>query len=318
VRVVVLAATLLLSSTWSAAQSYPAKPVRIICPTAPGGGTDLVARMLAQKLNEALGQPVVVENRGGGGTTLGAAAAAKAPADGYTLLLHHTSLAFNATFYRHLPYDTLKDFSPIALVAVQPFLVVVHPSLPVKSMRELIALAKARPGQIQYSSGGAGSGPFMAAELLKQTARIDLLHIPYKGAGPAFTDLMGGQVQMMVGTFSLTLPHARTGRVRALAVTSAKRVPAVPELPTVAEAGVPGYEFETWYGLLAPAGTPDAIVSRLNAETMKIIAAPEFRQRLSGEGLDPLGSSPREFSNYLGREVEKWGRVIRAAKISAD
>jgi tripartite-type tricarboxylate transporter receptor subunit TctC len=249
---------------------------------------------------------------------LGAAAAAKAPADGYTLLVHHTSLAFNATFYRNLQYDALKDFAPISLLAIQPFLVVVHPSLPAKSVRELVALAKARPGQIQYSSGGAGSGPFMATELLKQIAGIDVVHVPYKGAGPAFTDLMGGQVQMMIGTLSLALPHAKTGRVRALAVTGAKRAPAAPDLPTVAEAGVPGYAFETWYGLLAPAGTPEPIVSRLNAATVKIIAAPEFRQRFSGEGLEPLSSSPAEFSAYLKKEVEKWAKVIKAANISAD
>jgi len=209
-----LFAVLLMLGCMAAAQEYPARPIRLIVPAAAGGGTDLVARVLAQKLNEALGQPVVVENRGGAGTTLGAGIAAKAPADGYTLMLHHTSLAFNATFYRTLPYDTVKDFTPISLVAQQPFLVVVHLSLPVKSVRELVALAKARPGQIAYGSGGAGSGPFMAAELFKQSLELDILHVPYKEAGPAFNDLMGGQVQMMIATMSLSLPNARGGYVR--------------------------------------------------------------------------------------------------------
>lgn len=228
----------------AAAQQYPAKAVRLIVPTAPGGGTDFVARVLAQGLSGALGQQVIVDNRGGAGTTLGAALAAKAPPDGHTLLLHHTSLAFNATFYRKLPYDALNDFAPISLVATQPFLVVVHPSLPVRSMKELVSLARARPGQLAYSSGGAGSGPYMGAELLKQAAKIDVLHVPYKGAGPAFIDLISGQVQMMVSTMSLALPHVRTGKVRALAVTGSKRVAAASDIPTVAEGGVPATSFQ--------------------------------------------------------------------------
>lgn len=317
-RTILIAAALLALPGWCAAQSYPEKTIRIVCPTSPGGGTDLVSRMLAQKLNKALGQPVVVENRGGAGTTLGTALVAKAPPDGYTLLLTHTSLAFNATFYRHLPFDAVKDFAPVSLLASQPFVVVVHPSLPAKSLRDLLALAKSQAGEIQYASGGAGSGPFMATELLKQMAHVDLLHVPYKGAGPAFTDLMGGQVQVMIGTFSLALPHAKTGRVRALAVTSEKRAPAAPELPTVAEAGVPGYSFETWYGLLAPAGTPDAIVSKLNALTVKAVASPDSRARLIDAGLEPVSSSSAEFAAHLAGEVEKWRKVVTAAKISAN
>lgn len=302
----------------AAAQPYPVKALRLIVPAAPGGGTDLVARVLAQHLNDALGQPVVVENRGGAGTTLGAAAAAKAPPDGYTVLLHHVSLAFNATFYRKLPYDTLKDFAPITLVATQPFLVVVHPSLPVKSVRELLALAKARPGEIAYGSGGAGSGPFMSAELLKQAARLDLLHVPYKGAGPAFTNLIGGQVQMMIATMSLALPYARNGKVRALAVTGATRAPAAPGFPTVAESGVPGYEFTVWYGLLAPAATPKAVIARLNQEAAKILDARDLRERFATQGLDAIPSSPEAFASHLQREVEKWAKVVRAAGIQAD
>lgn len=301
-----------------AAQQYPAKAVRMIVPTAPGGGTDFIGRVLAQGLTGALGQPVVVDNRGGAGTTLGAALAAKAAPDGHTLLLHHTSLAFNASFYRKLPYDALSDFAPISLVATQPFLVSVHPSLPVRSMKELVFLARARPGQLAYSSGGAGSGPFMGAELFKQAAKIDLLHVAYKGAGPAFTDLISGQVQMMVATISLALPHARAGKVRALAITASKRAAAASDIPTVAEGGVPGYEFSTWYGLLAPTRTPAAVIARLHDETGKIVSARDTREKLSADGLEPLRSSPEEFVVLIRRDIEKWAKVVKAAGVHAE
>ena len=299
------------------AQPYPAKPVRIIVPAAPGGGTDLVARVLAQHFSETLGQQFVVDNRGGAGTTLGSAIAAKSPPDGYTLILHHVSLAFNASYYRKLPYDTLKDFAPITLVATQPFLVVVHPSLPVKSMKELIALAKSRPGGIAYGTGGAGSGPHMSAELLKLVAKIDLLAVPYKGAGPAFIDLMSGQVQMMIATMSLALPHVKAGRVRALAVTSPQRHPVVPDLPAVAET-VPGYRYLVWYGLLAPAGTPAPVIQRLNIAAVKILQARDTQERLAGEGLETKTSTPEEFTAYLKSEVETWAKVVHAAGLHAD
>ena len=299
------------------AQPYPAKTVRIIVPAAPGGGTDLVARVLAQHFSETLGQPFVVDNRGGAGTTLGSALLAKSPPDGYTLILHHVSLAFNASYYRKLPYDTLKDFAPITLVAQQPFLVVVHPSLPVKSMKELIALAKSKPGGIAYGTGGAGSGPHMSAELLKLTARINLLTVPYKGAGPAFIDLMSGQVQMMIATLSLALPHAKAGRVRALAVTSPQRHPVVPELPAVAET-VPGYRYLVWYGLFAPAGTPAPVIQRLNTAAVKILQARDTHEKLAGEGLETKTSTPEEFSAYFRSEVETWAKVVNAAGIHAD
>ncbi len=290
----------------------------MIVPAAPGGGTDLIARVLAQHLNDSLGQPVVVDNRGGGGTTLGAALAAKSPPDGYTLLVHHSSLAFNETFYRKLPYDALKDFAPISLVASQPFLVVVHPSLPVRTVKELVALARAKPGALAYGSGGLGSGPYMGAELLKQAVKIDVLHVPYKGAGPAFSDLIGGQVQMMVATISLSLPHARSGRVHALAVTGATRVSAAPELPTVAESGVPGYAFATWYGLLAPAGTPPGVIALLNAETAKAVAARDTREKFSSDGLEALHSLSEAFLALLKREVARWERVVKTSGIYAD
>ncbi len=299
------------------AQNYPVKPVRIVVPTAPGGGTDLIGRLLAQNLSSQLGQQFIVDNRGGAGTTIGTAAVAKSPADGYTLLLTHSSLAFNATYYNKLPYDTLKDFAPISLVAEQPFLFAVHPSLPVKTVAQLIALAKKNPGQIAYSSGGAGSGPFMGAELFKQQAQVNILHVPYKGAGPAFTDLMGGQVQMMIATLSLGMPHATSGRVRALGVTSAKRLGATPQLPTVAESGLPGFEFSAWYGVLAPAGTPAAIMTRLHQAVGKAMAAPETREKFE-DGLMPLSSTSDEFAAYLKQEVIKWGNVVKASGVKAN
>ena len=299
------------------AQQYPAKAVRIVVPAAPGGGTDLVGRVLGQRLSEALGQPFVVENRGGAGTTLGAAVVAKSPPDGYTLLLNHISLAFNATYYRKLPYDTLKDFAPITLVATQPFLLVVHPSLPVKSVAELLALAKRSPGQLAYASGGAGSGPHMAVELLKLAAGIDVLHVPYKGAGPAFIDLMAGQAQLMIATLSLAMPHAKAGRVRALGITSVQRHPALNQLPTVAES-VPGYRFEVWYGLFAPSGAPAPVVQRLHAAAVKILQSGDTREKLAGEGLETVTSSPEEFALHLRREVETWARVVKAIGQYAD
>lgn len=300
------------------AQQYPEKPVRIVVPTAPGGGTDLVGRVLAQKLTEMLGQQFIVDNRGGAGTTIGSALVAKAPPDGYTILLNHVSLAFNASYYRTLPYDTLKDFAPITLVATQPFLLVVHPSLPVKSVKELLALAKGKPGQIAYASGGAGSGPHMSVELLKHAAGIDLLHVPYKGAGPAFADLMGGQVQMMIATMSLALPHTRSGKVRPLAITSTQRHRVVADLPTVAESGVPNYRFEVWYGLFAPAGTPAPVVHRLNEAAAKILGSDETREKLAGQGLQTTSNSPQEFAAHLKREVETWANVVKATGLRAN
>ncbi len=311
-----ISATLLIAPAVQA-QNYPVKPVRIVVPTAPGGGTDLIGRLLAQNLSSQLGQQFMVDNRGGAGTTIGTAAVAKSPADGYTLLLTHSSLAFNATYYNKLPYDTLKDFAPVSLVAEQPFLFAVHPSLPVKTVAQLITLAKKNPGQIAYSSGGTGSGPFMGAELFKQQAQVNILHVPYKGAGPAFTDLMGGQVQMMIATLSLGMPHAISGRVRALGVTSAKRLGATPQLPTVAESGLPGFEFSAWYGVLAPAGTPAAVMTRLHQAVGKAMTAPETREKFE-DGLIPLSSTSDEFTAYLKQEVIKWGNVVKASGVKAN
>jgi len=301
-----------------AQQAYPVKPIRMIVPTAPGGGTDLLARVLAQKLTENLGQQVIVDNRGGGGTTIGAAAAAKSPPDGYTILVHHISLGFNQSFYRSLSYHALRDFAPISLLAAQPYLVVVHPSLPVRSMKELVALAKARPGEITYASGGAGSGPFIATELLKQVAQVNLLHVPYRGSGPALADVAGGHAQLMVATMSLSYPQVKAGRVRALAVTSPKRARAAPQIPTVAESGLPTYQFIGWYGLLAPAGTPQSIVARLNQEVATIMKADDVAAKIAADGLDAMTSTPAEFAAYLKSEVQRWAKVVKAIGIYAD
>lgn len=300
------------------AQQYPLKPVRIIVPAAPGGGTDLIGRVLAQKFTKTFGQSFVVDNRGGAGTTLGTDLAAKAPQDGHTLLLTHVSFAFNASYYRRLPYDTAKDFVPIAIVASQPYILVVHPSLPVRNVGDFLKLVRTRPGSLSYASGGAGSGPFLAAELFKNVTRVDLVHVPYRGAGLAFTDVISGQVPVMFSTVSLALPHVRATRVRALAASSARRLAAMPELPTVAESGVREYDFSTWYGLLAPAGTPRAIVTRLSDEVAKTLDEPETRERFAGDGIEPLKSSPAEFAAFLAREIKRWAEVVKATGLHAD
>src|SRR4051812_48873368 len=242
------------------AQAYPAKPVRIIVPAAPGGGTDLIGRVFAQKFSRVFAQSFVVENKGGAGTTLGTDLVAKSPPDGYALLLTHVSLAFNASYYRRLPYEAIKDFAPVGLVGSQPYVLVTHPSLPAKNVAELLRLARSRPGSLAYASGGAGSGPFMAAEQFKILTRTDIVHVAYRGSGLAFTDVISGEVPVMFATVSLALPHVRAARVRALGASSARRVEAMPELPPLGEGGVTGYDFSTWYGLLAPAGTPRPIV----------------------------------------------------------
>jgi tripartite-type tricarboxylate transporter receptor subunit TctC len=302
----------------ASAQQYPVKPVRIIVPAAPGGGTDLIGRVFAQKFSKTFGQAFVVDNRGGAGTTLGTDLVAKAPPDGHTLLLTHVSLAFNASYYRRLPYDTAKDFAPISLVGIQPYIVVVHPSLPAKSINELVALARSRPGSISYASGGAGSGPFMAAEQFKILARVDLVHVPYRGSGLGFTDVISGQVPVMFATVSLALPHVRAGRVRALASSAARRLAAMPELPTIAQSGVPEYDFSTWYGLLAPAGTPRAIVVKLSEEAGKIVDEPETRERFASDGIEPLKSSPDEFAAFIARDIGRWAKVVNATGLHAD
>jgi len=296
-----------------AAEAYPARPIRFIVPFPPGGGNDIVGRIVAQKLAEGLGQQVVIDNRGGAGGTIGTDIAAKAPPDGYTMLVNNISLAVNHTLFRKLPYDTLKDLAPVSLVGRQPNIVVVHPALPVKSMRELIDLARTKPGQLNYGSGGNGTASHLATEMLKLMTKTDLVHVPYKGLGPALTDLVGGRLELIISTMASALPQIKAGKLRPLAVTTARRSSFFPEVPTMHEAGVKGYEFSTWYGLLVPAGTPQAIVDRLNREAGKAVASPAVIEQFGGQGLEPAASSAQEFSAYLRSEVAKWGRVIRAS-----
>jgi len=297
------------------AQSYPARPIRMIVAYPPGGGTDIVGRMMGQKLGENLGQTVVVDNRGGATGNIGTEIAAHATADGYTLLMGNVAPnAINVSLFKKLPFDPVKDFAPVSLVAVTPNILVVQPSSPVKTVKDLIALAKSKPGTLNFPSAGVGSSSHLAGEMLKSIAGIDMVHVPYKGGGPALVALLSGQVQLMFATLPAAMPHVKSGKLRPVAVTTSHRSQALPELPTIAESGVPGYEAATWYGLLAPAGTPKAIVDRLHAEIVKILAT-DTRQRLAAQGFEPAGTTPAEFAGYIKSEIVKWGKVIKAAGI---
>jgi len=295
------------------AEKYPVKPVRFVVPFVPGGPTDIQARMLGEKLGSRLGQQVIVDNRGGAGGTIGTDMTAKSPPDGYTILVNNISLAVNHTLFTRLPYDTLKDLAPVSLIGRQPNIVVVHPSLPVKNVRELLALGRARPRELNYGSGGIGTASHLATEMLKLMTQVDMVHVPYKGLGPALTDLVGGRLQVVISTMASALPYARSGKMRPLAVTTAQRSSFFPELPTMEEAGVKRYEFSTWYGLLVSAGTPGTILDRLNAETGKALGVPAVREQFMAQGIEPSVSSPQEFSTYLRSEVVKWATVVKAA-----
>jgi tripartite-type tricarboxylate transporter receptor subunit TctC len=297
------------------AQVYPTRPVRLVAPFAPGGGTDISARILAEGLGPVLGQTVVVDNRPGAGSTLGTDIVSKAAPDGYTLLLGNISLAFNAALYRHLPFDTLRDFAPISLVTDQPNILVAHPSLPAKSFKEFIALARSQPGKLTYGSAGLGSGTHLAMEMLLMSQHMDLVHVPFKGTGPALTALLGNQISVFFSTYASALPHVKANRLRAYAVTSVNRTKTLPEVPTVAESGVPGYEYSTWYGLLAPARTPKAILSRLNQATVAVLNQPDMRQKFEGQGMDATPSTSEKFTSYLKSETAKWAKVVHMAKI---
>jgi tripartite-type tricarboxylate transporter receptor subunit TctC len=304
-----------LAGPAAAADKYPIRPVRLIAPFAPGGGTDISARILAEGLTRALGETVVVDNRPGAGSVLGTEIAAKASPDGQTLLLGNISMAFNAALYRKLPYDTLRDFIPISLVTDQPNILVAHLSLPAKTFRDFVELARSQPGKLTYGSAGIGSGTHLAMELLLMSNRIVLVHVPYKGTGPALTALLGNEISVFFSTFASALPHVKAERLRAFAVTSLKRARTLPEVPTVAEAGVPGYEYSTWYGLLAPAGVDRAIVDRLEKATAVVLKTPEIQQRCVSQGLDPIPSTSAYFTAYLKSETGKWSKVVRAARI---
>jgi tripartite-type tricarboxylate transporter receptor subunit TctC len=300
----------------AAAQSYPTKPIRFIVPFPPGGGNDTMARTFGQKMTQSLGQQVVIDNRAGAGGNIGAETAAHALPDGYTLFLGGVgSHGINPNLQTKLPYDPIRDFAPISLIASAPLVIVVPPSVPAKSLGELITLAKSRPGELNYASSGAGTIAHLSAELLNSMAGIKLEHVPYKGTGPALTDLLGGRVQVMFNSAVSILPQVRSGKLRALAMTASKRSSAMPDLPTVTEAGVPGYEAASWYGVLAPAHTPRAIVQKLNGEIVRIAQSPDVRERLAADGADPVGNSPEEFAVYIKRELARWARVIEQARI---
>ena len=297
------------------ADAYPSRPVRTIVPYAPGGGTDIMARALAQKLSAAWNQQVIVDNRGGGATIVGTDLAAKAPRDGYTLLVTSTSFVINPTVQPRLPYDTLKDFQPVTQIAFQPYVLVLHPGVAARDVKELVALSKAKPNAISFGSTGTGSGAHLAGELFKLTTGAQMTHIPYKGMGPALTDLLGAQTQAVFGTILPTLPHVKSGRLRALGVTSVRRSSALPDLPTIAEAGAPGYSATSWTALYTPAGVPPEIVRKIGREAIKAIQAGDMREKLAADGAEPGGGTPEELAAYLRQEIAKWGKVIRAANI---
>jgi tripartite-type tricarboxylate transporter receptor subunit TctC len=302
------------------AGDYPNKSVRLIVPAAPGGGTDIIGRLIAQGLSDAWGQTVVVDNRGGAGGIAGVTIVAKQSApDGYTMVLGSVGhLTFAPAIERNLAYDPQKDLAPITLAAVQPFVVAVSNSLPAKSVRELIALAKAKPESISYGSGGSGSASHLSVELMMIEGGFKLLHVPYKGSNPALTAVMAGEIQVAFAGLQTVLPHSRAGKVRALAVTGAKRAKIAPELPTIAEAGVPGYAFDVWYGLAFPGGTPRAIVGKTHDDVAKVLQAPEVNARFAGAGVEPLSSTPEAFAETIRKEIPKWTKVARAAKLRVD
>lgn len=301
-----------------AAQPYPTKPVRLIVPFPPGGVTDIVGRILAQRLGESLGQQVVVDNRGGAAGAIGAQAAAKSAPDGYTLLMATATHAINATLTPNPNFDLVRDLVPVSLAASVPLLLAVNASFPARDVKELVAAAAARPGQVNFASGSTGSASHLAGEMLKTMAKVDMVHIPYKGGSLGIQDLVAGQVQLMFENMPSILPFVQSGRLRGLAVTGARRSLAAPELPTMIESGFPGFEAGSWYGLFAPAGTPADIVSRLNADMVKSLRTPETRKLLLQQGAEPVGNSEAEFAAFIRDEIAKWGRVIKAANVKIE
>ena len=299
----------------SAAEAYPARPVRVIVGLAPGGATDIQTRLFAQKLSDGLGRPFVVENRTGAGGTVAYAHVAKSPPDGYTLLGVAGGYTITPVVYSKLPYDPVKDFAPISLVVQAPFLLLTHPSLPVKSVKDLLALAREKPGALDCASAGHGTSTHMAFELFKALSGVKITHVPYKGTGQSLVDAMSGQVHMLFGNVLSSLPHVKAGRLRALGVTTAKRSVVLPDLATIAESGVPGYENSTWHGWLAPAGTPPAILNRLNAELVRSTRSPDVVERLAPDGGEPVGSTPEQFSRHISEELARWSKLVKATGI---
>jgi tripartite-type tricarboxylate transporter receptor subunit TctC len=298
------------------ADGYPVRPIRLVAGFPPGGGVDINARILADPLGKVLGQTIVVDNRPGAGGRLGVELVAKATPDGYTLLLGGIGMAISRALYDNLPYDTLRDFIPISLTTTQPNILVAHPSTAANSLKEFIALARSQPRKLSYGSSGIGTGTHLAMELLLAASKVELLHVPYKGTGPSLTALLSNEVTVALATFASALPHVKASRLRAFGVTGAKRAPTLPEVPTIAEAGVPGYEYSTWYGLLAPAGVPRTIIDRLNKATVAVLNTPEVHQLYASQGLDPIPSTAAHYAAHLRSETEKWTKVVRAAKIT--
>jgi len=299
-------------------QTFPAKPVRFVVPFPPGGINDVIARGLGQKLIDAWGQQVLVDNRAGAGSMIGTEFVAKSPADGHTLLLISAAHAINVTLQPRLPYDSVKDFAPVTLIGTSPFVLVTHPSLPVKTMREFVAFARARPGQLQFSSSGSGTSIHLMGELLRSGAKLDIVHVPYKGIAPALTDAIAGQVHFTFGSPLTVGPHVKAGRLRALAVTSTARSRAVPDLPTIDESGVPGYRALAWYGVLVPAATPVDLVARLNADIVRALGQPDLRERLTGQGVDVAASRPADLAEHLRSEIALWGAAVKQSGAKAD
>jgi tripartite-type tricarboxylate transporter receptor subunit TctC len=312
-------AVLVVSTAASAAEpAYPVRPIRIIVPQSPGASTDLTARLIAQKLNEALKQPVIVDNRPGSSGIAGTEIVARAAPDGYTLMVVASSFSINPALGRKLPYDSIRDFTTVSQLSKFPNMLAAHPSTPFKNLQDVITAAKAKPGQVSYASAGVATGTHMTAELLKYMTGIDLLHVPYKGGGPAMTAAMGGQTQLVISTSVGLLAHTRSGKLRAIALTSAKRSAAAPDIPTFAESGVPGYEHEPWNGMFAPASLPKSVLAKINAEVKRGLNTPEVRKVLEQDGADVVGSTPEQFAATLKAEIEKWNKVAKAANIKIE
>ena len=318
-RIVILAMLCVAAPLAARAQDYPTKPIRFVVPYPPGGPTDLVGRLYANKLGEIFGKPVVVENRSGANGNIASQLVTKSAPDGYTILMHSSSLFINTMLYKSPGYDPTTELTPVGLVFDYKLMVVVHPSFAVNSLQELVAAAKAKPGTISYASaGGAGAPTHLSVEMFKQVAGIDLIHVPYQGGAPAVNDLLGGHVQMMFNNPTQSLPYIRTGKLRALATTGARRMPQAPELPTVIELGYPGFDVGTWYGIWAPAGTPAPVVATLNAALLRIAAMPDVQETLTAQGLNNIASTPAELEAFQKSETIRWGKVIKAASIVAD
>jgi tripartite-type tricarboxylate transporter receptor subunit TctC len=314
-RIAITLVVAIASLPCALAQNYPNHAIRLVVPSSPGGGTDIVGRILAQKLSEQLGQQVVVDNRAGAGTIIGNDAVAKSAPDGYTLLVGLSTLAINPSMYAKLPYDALRDFAPISQAVSSPNMLTLHPSVPAKTVKELIALARAKPGSLTFGSAGMGTSPHLSGELFKTLAKIDMVHVPFKGSGQSIISQLAGEIAANFPSVPTAMPYVKAGRLRGLGVTTIKRAQALPDMPSIAEAGLPGYEATQWFGLLAPAGTPRAIIDRLHQESSRALRSADVNERMVAEGLEVVGGTPEEFAAYIKSETEKWTKVIKAAGI---